>query len=440
MSLKITIRFSLIVLLIGTFLSCFGPGQSSYLSEENVEYKKEALTTSDNPCGNFENYITDPEFLDHTPLRIVRVNIHFMNNDEGTLTFSNHEEATKYAKNLIYVSNEKLKSNKKMFLPAGNDTPVLPTRYVYTLAGDPDKRGDNGVYIHYDSEISYFNNSRKSKGPSNLFSDAMYKKYGVRKDEVINVFMFEHHPDSVASPTYGADSEGVGMSKWAKVVHAYASNNELMNVNGKQLRKGPWWMAGLFNHEIGHSLGLAHTWSSNDGCEDTPKNPNCWNYTSSGPCKTDVSNNVMDYNNWKDSWTPCQISKVHYRMSIPNSNQRKNLSPIWCKYKSEKSIYIKNEIEWLGHKDLQGDIIIEEGGSLTLHCTLHMAEGARITVSSGGTLILNGAKITNHCGSKWKGIELIGKGAKQGRVIVYNEPVMENSQNEINFETTTKSN
>jgi len=434
------VNFKHCILLVFTvsvfYASCFGPKNSAFLTENEVEYKKEALITSDNPCGNMDNYVTDPDYLDHTPMREVRVNIHFMNNDEGTLTFSNHDEATDYAKGLIYVSNKKLKENKKMFLPADNNTPVLPTRYKYILAGDPDKKGDNGVYIHFDSELCYYDNSRKNKGPTNLFSDAMYKKYGVRKDEVVNVFMFEHHPDSVASETFNAVAEGVGMSKWAKVVNAYNNMNKTIVIGGKEMKKGGWWMAGLFNHELGHSLGLAHTWNSNDGCDDTPKNPNCWSYTKSGPCKTEVSNNVMDYNNWKNAWTPCQISKVHYRMSIPNSNQRINLEPIWCDYDPTKTITIRDNIEWLGHKDLQGDIIIEESAILTLHCSLHLPKNAKIAVQSGGTLILNGAHITNHCSDLWEGIEVLGKGSKRGRVIIYNEPVIEHAENAINIDVS----
>lgn len=435
MKIKFELGFLMIFLIVMAFMSCFGPGNAAYIGSDDIEYRKEALISSDNPCGNFENYVTDPEHLDQTPIRYVRVNMHFMNNDEGTLTFNNHEEATKYAKGLIYVSNQKLKDNKKMKLPKGNQTPVLPTRYRYVLAGDPEKKGDNGVYIHFDSDLCYFNNSRKNKGPTNIFSDAMYKQYGKSKDRAVNVFMFEHHPDSVASETYRAASEGVGMSKWAKVVNAYRNSTVEITSNGKTMKKGAWWMAGLFNHELGHSLGLAHTWNANDGCDDTPKNANCWNYKKTGPCKDDVSNNVMDYNHWKNSWTPCQISKVHYRMSIPNSNQRKNLEPVWCNYKYEKSITIKENMEWFGHKDLQGDIIIEEGASLTLHCTLHMAEGAKIQVLSGGTLILNGAKITNHCSDLWKGIEVSGKGSNRGKVVVYNEPIVEYVKNEVQFES-----
>lgn len=76
------------------------------------------------------------------------------------------------------------------------------------------------------------------------------------------------------------------------------------------------------NHEIGHIFSLIHTWNSIDGCDDTPRGPvingvesQCFNWSSdpNNACNnwSNVSNNVMDYNNWQSSYTPCQIGRIH---------------------------------------------------------------------------------------------------------------------------------
>ncbi|PIP55023.1 MAG: hypothetical protein COX07_02175 [Bacteroidetes bacterium CG23_combo_of_CG06-09_8_20_14_all_32_9] len=58
--------------------------------------------------------------------------------------------------------------------------------------------------------------------------------------------------------------------------------------------------ANTIRHELGHNLGLWHTWSQYDYCDDTPYNQGCWNLNepSTNPlCSliTNVTNNVMDY-------------------------------------------------------------------------------------------------------------------------------------------------
>jgi hypothetical protein len=72
-----------------------------------------------------------------------------------------------------------------------------------------------------------------------------------------------------------------------------------------------WAPANLLNHELGHSLGLLHTWSGNDGCNDTPNNPNCWNVNEPPGC-TPLSNNFMDYNACGCATTICQVNRMHY--------------------------------------------------------------------------------------------------------------------------------
>ncbi|MGB0932296.1 MAG: M43 family zinc metalloprotease, partial [Chitinophagales bacterium] len=270
-------------------------------------------------CNEYLNYAPDTLHLDHTPMRFVRVNFHFVDKEEGGINFSG-KEGLEFAEHILQISNEKLLKNAKMNLPAGNTTPVLPAQYQYVLSGIEGDTTDNGIYFHQDDALFQ---SNKKGGKYSHFSREQYNKLGVSKEEVINIFFLEHHPDSIKSPTYKASGDGVGTSNWVKVIGAYMVHKDNPKLSIRDIANN---FSGVFNHEVGHSLSLGHTWRGNDGCEDTPKHVNCW-----GPDKNDpncdgldkASNNMMDYNLWRTAITPCQIGKVHYKLSLENSAQRK---------------------------------------------------------------------------------------------------------------------
>ena len=78
-----------------------------------------------------------------------------------------------------------------------------------------------------------------------------------------------HHPDSIASKTYAGGGVGVALGTNVKMAGMFES-------------KQPFWnYRQILSHEVGHVFGLQHSWLS-DGCEDTPKHPNCWNRSKNG--------------------------------------------------------------------------------------------------------------------------------------------------------------
>ncbi|MGB0839185.1 MAG: M43 family zinc metalloprotease [Chitinophagales bacterium] len=395
-------------------------------SNQQVTTRK-AASNNRKICGDQLNYAPDTSYIDHTPMRWVRVNFHFVDSKAGGINFG-EEEGVAFSHELLKVCNERMLTNAKMHLPKGNETPIVPPRYQFVLAGK--HANDDGIYFHNNDSLFVFN---KKRGRGSLFSREQYNVLGTRKGEVINVFFLEHHPDSIASKTYKASSDGVGYYDWAKVGGSYQIWQE------RKEKYKNWtclseFISGIFNHELGHSLGLAHTWAGNDGCDDTPKNANCWypdkNWEACNSIEK-VSNNMMDYNAWRNALTPCQIGRVHKRMATPKSKQRKKLDPVWCVYKPEAKIVIPKgaRITWLGAKDLEGDLVIEKNAKLTIHCTISLPKKAKIIVKPGGTLALNGAKLTNLCGEKWQGIEVEQQGNIRGRVEMVSESTIENAVN-----------
>jgi len=384
-----------------------------------------------NCCGDQESYIPDLEHIDHTPIKYMHINFHIMAKADSTGNF-NQKNGRVFINQIMKAANDKLGRNKKMNLPPGNDTPVVPMRYRYRLTPGTDAADDDGIYFHYDDDLYFMVGKGKDK---NNYSKDVFEKYGIQKDTVLNIFVMSHHVDSLKSSTYVANSKGIGFGNWLKVVHWYKGTRDTIWEHGKPKTKFTKWDAiHLLNHEIGHCIGLRHTWQGNDGCDDTPRNPNCWNKTKTAPCDTMWSNNVMDYNAHVSAWTPCQIGRIQYNFSNKKKKYRRLLEPSWCYLDEDKTISIKDTVEWRSAKDLEGHIVILDGGSLTIRCTVYLPKNAKITIHPRGKLVLDGAVLGNDCEEEWLGIERWSDKNSTGELVLKNGAVIENLEHEVLIE------
>lgn len=407
------LMFCLCALAACTSKSTYRYLQSSDIREVPTAFGATTNTPQD-PCRQWQAYVPDTNHLSHMPMRFVRVNFHWMNTSDSLYT-PGEFRAREFSKNLLRAANQDLSRNFKLQIPHGNDIPVLPTQYRYVLSPDKSKPGDKGIYFHYDDEFVHYVHKGKNR---NIHKRGMFKKYAVQPDSVLNIFVFAHHPDSLASPTYGNYIAGCALGDFVKLVGVYCNYKSTEDY---------WGHRGNFNHEIGHIFGLRHAWLSNDGCKDTPVHKmECFNKSQSARCDTSTSNNVMDYVAVQHAWTPCQIGRVHARMSNLKSRQRKFLIPTWCTFKDSMSITIQDTISWEGSRDLEGDLTIARGASLSINCRVSMPPGGKIIVQAGGTLLLNDAYIHNDCGEEWAGIEIEENQDEKGQVIFIGNPQLEN--------------
>ncbi|MEL7124209.1 MAG: reprolysin-like metallopeptidase [Bacteroidota bacterium] len=371
-----------------------------------------------NPCYVFGNYIPDTNHLDHTPIKTIRINIHWLNAADSSINYYG-EKAIDFTMGWLHSAGKDLETNNKLWLPYRNEIPVLPTRYRYELTpkkGDPN---DKGIYFHFDDTLSYYVHKGRTR---NLFDRRVINKYGVQLDSVLNIFVMPHHPDSVASSTYLAGSVGVALGNAIKIAGPFED-------------KGPSWKyRGVLNHEVGHIFGLNHAWR-NDGCPDTPDHPGkCWGRTEEPPCDTMATNNVMDYNALQNGWSPCQIGRVQQHLSIPEYRTRKFVKKTWCK-KITDPIVIRDSISWGGAKDLESDVIVEGGGVLTIGCRISFPEAAQLIVKPGGKLILDkSAYLHNDCGLEWDGIVMEEQGALKAEVYKRGKPKIEQVKHPIILE------
>jgi hypothetical protein len=413
------------------FLACFAgwqcqPLQYRYVKEEDVERRpapaveapphdfiRMAARTS---CADPAHYVPDTNRMEFFPIRFLRVNFHFLNTRDRLYNYDG-EAAEAFVQSLLSSANRDLEVNYKMWLPPGNDTPVLPVGFRYALSPRPGVPEDKGIYFHYDDELCFYIHKGAHR---NLMDRRVIQQYGVQLDTVLNVFIMPHHPDSLDSPTYSPGHVGVALGNAVKIAGAYEQNSP------------GWALRGVLNHEAGHIFGLAHTWAFNDGCDDTPRHPgNCWNRTAHPPCDRETSNNVMDYNAMQHAWTPCQIGKVHAAIARLNGPARRLIEPRWCEYHPGMNIHIRDHVTWSGMKDLGGDLVIEDGGVLTVQCRVSLPAGARLRVMPGATLILDNAQLHNACGERWEGIEIASKGGRRGRVVFIGAPSIEDALHDI---------
>lgn len=376
------------------------------ISVETAEgfIKTEEVEGYERPCSYAINSAPD----EYTLRKTLKVNVHFLDSPYEKATFS-LKEGKKYMTDVINNANARLRDNKKMNLPLGNDTPVLDPGYRYKIIGSGE--GDDGFFHHTDSLHYYFLNKGKKK---NNYSRAVIDKYAVRADSILNIFVISHPQDSLKSKKYKAFGTGIALGTSLKIAGLY-SNKE----------KPAWSWGTLLNHEIGHVLGLAHAWTKYDGCDDTPKHANCWDENATkgstgGPCEGGFSNNVMDYNRSQMAFSPCQLGKVHKGFSREKSKTRGLVYPVWCDYNPNDTIFINEHLDWKGDRDINKDIYIGEDGRLELHCRLGMAAGSKITLAPGAELHIHShAKIHNACKGLWQGVQVLNSKTLTDQLFIY---------------------
>lgn len=251
--------------------------------------------------------------------RYVRVNIHFVQDEAGRNNFQPTDDPTtpldedgyRWAQMLIWAANwpHGWSENPPMVLPVGNRTPALPKRIQLVLTG-----------VYFDRAPA----AEQHYTDSNAGSGYLFEHFGRDKGRAINVFVL----DRAVPGSTGGIADGIGANPqgayWCKILSPWYGANLPKPI-------AVWGYANILNHELGHVLGLGHTYSAGrydqdrptdwDGCPDTPDNPNCWDENDPKCTRLKVpeppSNNQMDYNNVQNALTPCQIGRIHANLSGP---------------------------------------------------------------------------------------------------------------------------
>jgi hypothetical protein len=283
-------------------------------------------TTSGTSLGSVvPNPDPEPVVFDCLNVQNVRVNVHFLQHDDGTGNFGalddghpvNPNTATTgydYAQSLIYACNGHMDQSPVLNLAPGSSLTPIPKRIRWVLDG-----------VYFDRSTFYRDGAAANGSPSHDYAPLC-----IRADSVINIFLVEE----INSPY---NTNGQLMALRGLRGYVFSGNQANCNTNAAPNQMwavvaspwtnyiignmAPWQIASTVNHELCHLLGLNHPHQSSayswGECADAPQHPNfpnivqCWNLNDpSGPyCNAQslVSNNLMDYNAFQSALSPCQI-------------------------------------------------------------------------------------------------------------------------------------
>lgn len=274
-----------------------------YPALSNPHYNNTGTPRSSINCNNLD---TDPCPFDDEPILHIPVNIHFVMTLDGKGNFSETGDGDgdmyngyQRAEDIVNLANEQLEINYPVW--AIQPTPaVCDIRMRLVL---------QGVYFHRT------NHSLVSTSPVQYDRSAFWAFINsnmVNPGTESNCFFFNNELDDGTSGQANGAHVTV-LSDWLNYINHEKPTLNTSNPNF-------WYRnfaARVLLHEIFHNSGLwAHPYQI-DPCDDTPTLPPCWNYVENGPppCNdwANISNNLMDYNQWINEWSlsPCQICRLH---------------------------------------------------------------------------------------------------------------------------------
>jgi hypothetical protein len=316
--------------------------------------------------------------------------------------------ARDYANLFVYRSNERLNQNKMN--PLMPEVATLPTKLLmrhdsYEIVPIPDQ--DLGKYYYHSSspsgwitENDFYLHSKfalskehvtvvivNQNGSKEFFRGNLKNDGGELKTLSNGHYELELHPHfHINTSAYVFEilaherpSYVVRINGWLGEVLTHKTWEKQPGTNKfKEVPVMPGWtLPGIFNHEMGHNLGLNHTtWAyqviidpTNEqniigyNCYDMPIN------SSSAWCGDGIDNNVMDYNCNQDSFSPCQLKVVHW--NAMRSTMKEALYKPGCVDPAYNLVIEENlgDVHWDAPHHIIGHVIIKNGSRLHIHCS-----------------------------------------------------------------------
>jgi len=343
-------------------------------------------------CMDFTKYIPN----DLSSRLYVKINYHFFRMNDGTGIYQPSDSSL--IKRMTNWVNDMYRHLQPPTIPA---IPPADTLYDSKISFTV-----KGVYYHDNSDY-YIRYKSHCLG-------IFYNTYGVNKTSEINVFFYI---DTAFS--YGGGC--------AKTNYITMHNNNISSYAAAQ----------LLAHELGHSLGLWHTWERQFDDTFYPDDN-----TAALPCNNStISNNIMGYNTCGSYLSPKQIGYMHFRL-LSNENGFKYVD---CINNAVNDSIIISSNKTINHSTFfDKNVIIRPNATLTIKCKVYLSTSVTITIKPGGRLIIDGGTLTNVCNDEmWGGIFVSGNThlpqtpQNQGVLELKNGAIIENAWNAISTSELT---
>lgn len=313
-------------------------------------------------------------YVPGSPLKYIRIIIHFIQKDDGTGNFNETNDGMSPANNfngydfasyITNYANSLLEDNHSMNLQPFGNVPVYDPGYRYQLSG-----------------VFFWRNSTLYNSYGAL--NSLQTIYGQSTNSAINIFITSPQGNTGGYARQIGDNAVILFRPYTNYVESVNNNNGWYNrASGI-----------IINHEVGHCLNLFHTMLTNGGicdnkwedyCNDTPTIQQMLNLSKPDPCCwNDVycSNNLMDYNAEMQSITPDQLDRIHSSLT----NDKLNFTA--CNYQNNSltiSTFGNNSGEYIAKY-----ITVSGTSSIIPNSKTVYIEGDEITLNSGFEVQLGG--------------------------------------------------
>ncbi|MEN9348169.1 MAG: hypothetical protein RLZZ77_1680 [Bacteroidota bacterium] len=295
--------------------------------------------------------------------------------------------------------------------------------------------------IWHKDDAGWNNNSTSfTSNDSDLCSSYCYDNFADDREHVLNIYILgstrtlegyesDPLPDEVlrgCGPGYQGPN-----TNFATLVGLYDGflNYPVGSFGDTTYVGQPWAEYAILLHEIGHCLGLHHSWqSSQEALFEL-----CDTYQISG-CNPEedinCSNNVMSYSNTRLNFNHLQLGHMHQLLS----GGFRTAMLCECVREESRDVDVTENQTWISGKVFAGNVEVPSGVTLTIKCKVNMPQGGAFIIHPGGKVIIDGGICTNSCGYYWKGFEVLGQSTQrqlaslQGTLELKNGGIIENAE------------
>ena len=365
-----------------------------------------------------ESYIPN----ENTVVKLIKINLHIFQDDLGGNNWQNTQNHKDTLRQLFQLANSYFENR---IAPSDSIDGVMEVDHSY-------------VSFEIDSIYFYKSTFLNQKGGHNT------------EDTCFN-YIKSDYPERLEGFNYyltEADTSVVAYSGYAIMPYSFYNSTKfsayVVSFRTYSDRVGSGFFgakARHIAHELGHTLGLYHTYSPGETCDqdsieylsDVFNNgicPHIGDWGSNAYSSIDaITNNIMGGNKSSGYYSPQQVGKMQRALHIQSI-----ASFVDCSVYSSIPMEITSDETWDFKMRVYRDIVVKTGATLTLECSLLMPPYSKIIVEKGAKLYVDGGLITSSCDQSWEGIVVEGDPNAdqnldtQGFVYIKNESTIKNAR------------